>query len=215
MRYSGAVVSGAQSRYFVIEVRAQATIVGIHFKPGGAFALLGVPPGALTDGHANLEGIWGARAIELRERLLAAGNTQERFRILDTALIQKLQLQEKTRQRDEVTFALQRLFKTNARVDRVAADVELSHRRFIELFAAEVGIAPKVFSRVGRFQRALNLAKHGALPDWTQLALTCGYFDQSHLIREFVSLSGFSPKKLLQGSAEVEGHQAALAGRRG
>jgi AraC-like DNA-binding protein len=113
-----------------------------------------------------------------------------------------------------VQFALRQLLKTNARVERVAADVDLSHRRLIEIFAAEVGVSPKVFNRVGRFQRALNLAKQGESADWTQLALMCGYFDQSHLIREFGSLSGLSPTELLERSAAMEGHHAALAARR-
>jgi len=85
----------------------------------------------------------------------------------------------------------------------------------IELFAAQVGVAPKIFSRIGRFQRALTLAKQDESLDWPQLALDCGYFDQPHLIREFVSLSGLSPRELLQRSAVMEGHHAALAGRRG
>jgi AraC-like DNA-binding protein len=211
MHFSGAVASGAQGGYFVVDVRARASIVGVHFKPGGAFALLGVPPGSLTDEHADLEALWGARAIELRERLCAVGDVGERFRILDRELLRRLR--SAARPRGEVAFALRRLLATNARVDRVAAEVELSHRRLIEIFAAEVGVAPKVFSRVGRFQRALNLAKQGEAADWPQLALRCGYFDQPHLIREFVSLSGLSPVDLLQRSAAVKGHHAALAGR--
>lgn len=211
--YSGAVVSGAQSRYFVIDVKAHASIIGIHFKPGGAFPLLGVPPGALTDEHANLEAIWGARARELRECLCAANDADQRFAILDADLLRRIDTA--ARPREEVRFALRRLFRTNARVERVAAEVELSHRRLIELFAAQVGVAPKVFGRIGRFQRAFSLAKNEVTLDWPQIALRCGYFDQPHLIREFVSLSGLSPMELLQRSAVMEGHHAALAGRRG
>ena len=207
-RYSGAVVSGAQSSYFVIDVQPRASIIGVHFRPGGASALLGVPPGALTDEHANLEAIWGMRASELRERLCAARDVAWSFRILDSAL--RRRLSSTARPRGEVSFALRALMRTNARVERVAKDVELSHRRLIEIFAAEVGVAPKVFGRIGRFQRALTLAKREARLDWPQLALSCGYFDQPHLIREFVSLSGLAPTELLQRSAAVEGHHAAL-----
>jgi AraC-like DNA-binding protein len=212
-RFSGAVVSGAHGRYFSLDVQARSTIVGIHFRPGGAFPLLGVPPGTLMDWHANLEAAWGPRAIELRERLCAARDSSERFRILDGEFMQRLL--RAVRPRDEVKFALPRLFRTNARVDSVAADVDLSHRRFIEIFSAEVGVAPKVFSRVGRFQRALSFAKKEEAPDWPEMALRAGYFDQPHLIREFVALSGLSPIQLLQRSRAVPGHHAALAPRRG
>jgi AraC-like DNA-binding protein len=212
-RYSGAVISGAQSGHFVVNVQAHASIIGIHFRPGGAFALLGAPPGVLADAHANLETVWGARAVELRERLCNAGDIAQRFQILDSELRRRLSSAAKLR--DEVSFALRKLLRTNARVERVARDVELSHRRLIEIFAAEVGTSPKVFGRIGRFQRALGQAQRQASLDWPQLALSCGYFDQPHLIREFVLLSGLSPMELLARSAVVEGHHAALARSRG
>src|SRR5262249_7320549 len=142
-------------------------------------------------------------------RLCTARSLEERFRILDRELTGRLA--SATPSREEVAFALRRLLVRNARIDRVAAEVELSHRRFIQLFAAAVGVAPKVFSRVGRFQRALTLAKQEPEPAWSDLAFACGYADQPHLIREFVSLAGLSPLELLQRSAAVEGHHAALA----
>lgn len=212
-RYSGAVVSGAQSRYFVIDIRAYASIIGAHFRPGGAFALLGVPPGALTDEHADLQAIWGLSAIELRERLCAVDDVEERFRILDDELMRRFS--SAARLRDEVSFAIRRLLRTNARVKHVAAEAQISHRRLIEVFAAEVGVAPKLFGRIGRFQRALTMARQEGARDWPQLALKCGYFDQPHLIREFVLLSGLSPTELLERSAVMQGHHAALASRQG
>ncbi len=209
-RYSGAVVSGAHRGYFIIDTREHASILGVHFKPGRAFPLLGAPPGLLTDQHVNLEAIWGARAGELRERLCTARDLSQRFQILNGELTRRLT--SEARQRDEVKFALRQLLTTNARVGRVAAAVDLSHRRLIEIFTAEVGVAPKVFSRVRRFQRALTLAKQSASPDWARAALTCGYFDQSHLIRDFVSLSGLPPVELLHRSVGVKPLHAALAG---
>jgi AraC-like DNA-binding protein len=135
------------------------------------------------------------------------------FRLLDGEFTRRLR--RAPQPRDEVKFALRRLLMTNARVDNVAAAVDLSHRRFIEIFSQEVGTTPKVFSRVGRFQRALIGAKQGVSPDWSQLALTYGYFDQSHLIREFVSLSGLPPTELVRRSAAAQGHHAAIAERSG
>ena len=211
--YSGTVVSGAHRGYFVVDTRAHASIIGVHFSPGGAFPLLGVPPGSLMDKHVDLAAIWGTRAAHLRERLCVARDLDERFQILGDELTRRLN--SAVHSRDEVKFAIRQLMRTNARVSQVAAAVELSHRRLIEIFTAEVGIAPKVFSRVQRLQRALALAKQEASPDWTQVAATCGYFDQPHLIRESILLSGLSPKELLRGSADVKVHHAALAQHQG
>jgi AraC-like DNA-binding protein len=210
-RYSGAVVSGVHRRFFVIDTRAHASIIGVHLRPGGAFPLLGAPPASLTDKHANLEAMWGAQAAELRERLCTARDLGERFRLLDDELVRRLR--PAVRQRDAVRVALRRLALTNARVGRVASEIELSSRQLIQIFTAEVGVAPKAFARTWRFQRAFALARRDKAPDWAQLALHCGYCDQSHLIRDFVALSGLSPSALLLSSADVKQHHAALVSR--
>ena len=77
-----------------------------------------------------------------------------------------------------------------ARVRDFAEAVGLSQRRFMEVFTAEDGLTPKLFSRVQRLQQAL--ARRTPAPEWAQLASDCGYFDQSHLIRDFVEFSGYS-----------------------
>ena len=70
-RFRGALVSGPYGRAFAVETRAHASIVGVHFKPGGAAGVLGVPAAELADVHVELEALWGRRAVELRDRLSA------------------------------------------------------------------------------------------------------------------------------------------------
>jgi AraC-like DNA-binding protein len=62
----------------------------------------------------------------------------------------------------------------------------------IEVFKTEVGLTPKLFYRVQRFQRILALMRRVSAPSWSRLALDCGFFDQSHLIRDFVEFSGLA-----------------------
>ncbi|HVF15298.1 MAG TPA: helix-turn-helix domain-containing protein, partial [Steroidobacteraceae bacterium] len=71
----------------------------------------------------------------------------------------------------------------------------LSARRLTRLFAIEVGLTPKLYARVKRFQHMFKSMRHPQL-DWSELAVTCGYFDQSHLIRDCKSISGFTPTEL-------------------
>src|SRR5262249_56739097 len=82
---------------------------------------------------------------------------------------------------------------TAVKVRDVARRVGLSQRRFIQIFTAEVGLTPKLYGRVRRFQRARELVRTATEPDWAVLALACGFFDQSHLIRDFGEFSGLSP----------------------
>lgn len=195
-RLGGAIVSGTYRGPFVIDTREHASVVGVHFKPGGAFPFLGMPVRELADSHIDLETLWGPTARELRERLCEASTAPDRFRILEEALLARLPATK--RRHGAVRFAVDGLGTGGTTVGGLAAEVGLSHRRFIEVFAAEVGLTPKVFGRIRRFQRALDRIGKTARPDWARLALACGYFDQSHFIRELVSFSGLTPEELLR-----------------
>jgi hypothetical protein len=84
------VVSGAYWKGFVSDTEEEAFIMGIHFKPGGAFPFLGVPADKLADMHIDLEMLWGRAAIRLRERLCEASTAAERFHLLEETLIDHL-----------------------------------------------------------------------------------------------------------------------------
>jgi AraC-like DNA-binding protein len=207
-RHSGTVASGAQRRYFVVDPRAHASMVGIHFRPGGASPFLGVPPGELTDRHVDLENLWGRSAIELRERLCAAATAADRFAILEDAL--QSNLSRTRRSHPAVPLAVEQLARPGITVGEVAARLDLSRRRLIEVFTAAVGLTPKRLSRVLRFQRVSAMARRTRSPDWAQLAHTCGYYDQSHLIGDVQEFTGASPGQMLRSSQRVMDHHLAL-----
>jgi AraC-like DNA-binding protein len=191
-RYPGAVVSGAFSRCFGIDTREHASILGVHFKPGGAFPFLGLPLHELADSHVDLETLWGPEARCLRERLCGAAPMQ-RFSILESALRDRLRA---VQHHPAVLQALAQLSRGAVPVGDLARQCGLSHRRLIEVFRAEVGMAPKRFSCLRRFERAAVFARANT-PDWAQLALACGYSDQSHMIADFVAFSGLTPSQFL------------------
>jgi AraC-like DNA-binding protein len=210
-RYSGAVVSGAYRRFFVIDARDHASIVGAHFRPGGAWAFLGVPPGELADRHIDLAMLWGRSALELRERLCAAATSAERFALLERVL--RSRMLDCRPGHPAVPIALEQLSRARVTVGEVAAVVQLSRRRFIEVFTTEVGMTPKRLSRILRFQRATRLARRVDTPDWARLARACGYFDQSHLINDIGEFTGTSPRQLVPASAEVKELHLAVPDR--
>jgi AraC-like DNA-binding protein len=192
-RYSGALISGAYGRGFVSDTFEETSIIGVHFEPGGAFPFLGLPAGELADTHVDLEDLWGRPGRWLRERLCAAATPLERFRLMEEALT--AHLFGPLQRHRTVDFALHAFVSTGgrARISDVSARVGLSRRRFIERFTAEVGMTPKLFCRIQRFHRILTLLRRRGAPDWADLALECGYFDQSHLIHDFVTFSGVTP----------------------
>jgi AraC-like DNA-binding protein len=194
----GCVVSGPRSEFFVIDTEGESSTVGVHFKPGGAFPFLGVSPSELKDQSVALECLWGAGSARLRERLLAARTRAEKFRVMEYCLLEHLY--KPLARHAAVSFALQQFFPARRPlpVARVVEQVGFSQRRFIQLFNDEVGLTPKLFCRVSRFQRVIRAAHaHGEI-DWAEVALDCGYYDQAHFIHDFQSFAGITPSAYLQ-----------------
>jgi len=205
--HAGAVVSGAFTRSFVVDTREHASLVGVHFKPGGARAFLGAQADEFSDIHVDLAALWSpAAADRLRDALGSAAVGAERFAILEDMLRERLVPSLAGRR-----FVRALLSRPEASVAEVAECFGRSHRSFIEVFSAEVGMTPKLFQRIQRFQHAFALAGEARKPAWAQLALDCGYFDQSHLIRDFVELAGVTPAEYARGrGAPVKRDHIAL-----
>jgi AraC-like DNA-binding protein len=189
--FSGAFFSGAYARPLFVDTREH--VIGVHFKPGGAFRFLGIPASELTDIHVDLDTLWGRSSQELREQLCAAANPARRFRVLEKALVARL---ENTLEEHRAVRAALDIFERDAgeaRTRDLAGQLGLSQRHFIKVFSSQVGVTPKLFGRVQRFQRAADLTRRSSTPHWADIAAACGYFDQSHLIHDFQTFSGLSP----------------------
>src|SRR5262245_52986160 len=143
-RFRRAIVSGCYGAPFEIDARVHASVIGVHFRPGGAARILGFRPGEIADAHVGLEDVWGRRAAELRERLCGEPDPLERFRILERALVARLP--PDPRQRTAVGAALSILGGSGVEVGEVVRWLGMSRRRFIEIFTEDVGMTPKRYS---------------------------------------------------------------------
>jgi AraC-like DNA-binding protein len=208
-RFTGSVVSGPYSTCFMSDTLEEASIMGVHFRPGGALPFLGRPAGELGDTHVDLQAIWGRVAGELREQLCAARTAPQRFRLLERLLKRLLagRLAGRPTHHGAVDIALRLIMTTRGRmrVRDIAKAVDLSERRLTDIFRNEVGLTPKVFNRIQRFQAALALARETPRPAWAELAIACGYFDQSHLIQDFVQFSGCTPADYVRQQNVLDG----------
>jgi len=202
---SGATVCGAHSESFEIETKP-ALVLGAHFKPGGAFPFLGVPAGELHNARVSLETLWGTNAGALRDQVLAAKTWAAKFGVLEQML-----MKQSTRpfvRHPAVEFALNEFHAaTHVRtVAEVVDKIGFSPRRFIQLFRNEVGLTPKVYRRIHRFQQLLQRVHGAQRIDWAHVAVECGYYDQAHFISDFRAFSGLNPTAYLQAQGEHLNH---------
>ena len=196
-RLPGSILSGPHGAYFLIGTAEQASVLGVAFTPGGAAPFLHMPASEVRDLLVSLEDVWGAEAHGLRERLLEA-TPDGRFAILESWLLQ--QACGDLTQHPAVTHALTEFGGVPhiQSVSEVTDHVGLSSRRFIEVFDDEIGLTPKLYCRIRRFQHAIRLVHESDDVDWADLAARVGYYDQSHLIGEFQEFSGLNPSAYLK-----------------
>jgi AraC-like DNA-binding protein len=217
--FAGALISGPYAGSFVSDTREESGILGVHFKPGGAPGILRLPTRDLRNIHIDLKTIWGPAGTALRDRLCSLNEPTDKFRLLEQVFMERIS--PRASRHAIVRVALDLLMRSHGQVKTrdIAKAVSLSQRRFIELFTAEVGLGPKLFGRIQRFQYAVTRFRNTRDISWAQLAVECGYFDQSHLISDFVEFVGLSPgnywhrqSSLDRAGTHVKRHHLPLAG---
>jgi AraC-like DNA-binding protein len=187
---STAVVGGARARFYIRDISTPLCSVGAQLRPGAARLLFGAHAGELAGRHTALEDLWGGRVASMRDRLGEAASLEARLDALEQLLAERLPAVHGLH--PAVARALEQLV-TATNVHDVVRSSGYSHRRFIELFVHAVGLTPKVYSRVHRFQRALHRARVPGSDSWASVAAAAGYSDQSHFNREFRDCVGITP----------------------
>lgn len=181
-------VTGLQESTRTYSYLGRTGSVLVRFTPQGV-ARLGVPAAELANRSVALdELIARARVEEVSERIQAAPDDTSRV-----ALVQGF-LQELPFARDPVvTRALERLTDPNGSlsVAAIAAELALSERQMERRFLSRVGMMPKRFARLARFQRAVSLMESGRA--LAAVAQHAEYYDQSHFVREFRTFAGCTP----------------------
>jgi len=107
-----------------------------------------------------------------------------------------------------VTYAL-RAFQNSPHVKSVAdvsREIGWSRRWLCQAFGESVGMTPKRYSRLLRFQKVVRQVASGHRIDWADLALSSGFFDQAHLAHEFRAFSGLSPERFLAADRPSPNH---------
>ncbi len=187
-----AFVSGLHDRPAIVRQNDKAFGLHVFIKPLGVKAILGVASPDISSVVLSLADIWGSRAEALIETLLDATAWSQRFAIMDRAFASKL---NPVIPRPEISWSWERLAKSRGSVpvQQLADEIGYSRRHFSQHFRNEIGVSPKLAARLFRFEHACRLIADSRL-GLAHVALSCGYYDQAHLTREWYALAGCSPK---------------------
>lgn len=187
-----ALVSGLQHAPAIVRQDRDALGLHIFIKPLAVRAILGIASTGISSLVLSLSELWGKRAGDLVDMLLAVDDWQQRFAILDLAFISKL---APGGVNSEVSRAWERLSRSHGSlpVQELADRAGYSRRHFSELFREGTGVTPKMAARLFRFEYACRLIADKRLA-LANVAASSGYYDQAHLTREWDALAGCSPE---------------------
>lgn len=195
-------IVGVQRGLFSETIEDRGRVVGVRFRPGGFRPFLGAPVSTITDRYVPVEEIFGPRAREVADAIIAADRPGALALMGDF-------LRSRAPRRpdpaiDEVAEIVERLDAESAivRVADLAAAAGVSTRRLQRLFSEYVGAGPKWVIRRSRMREAAERAAAGADVDWAELAADLGYADQAHFIRDFTATVGLSPTRYARECAE-------------
>ena len=201
-------IVGMRTRYSILETASVRSIIGVVFRPGGARPFFDPPADEFYNRAAPLDDLWGSASRNLRDCLLEAPGPAARLGILAAEL--RRRLGEPRNVNAAVQYALEE-FGCNPRATRVlevACDTGFSRRRLTQLFREEVGLTPKLYCRLHRFQQVISRIASGGRVNWSQVSLEGGYYDQAHMAHEFREFSGISPAEWLSSKRPFQNHAA-------
>ena len=193
-----AFAAGAMTKPLVVAGAHPRLYMAVRFKPGFAFAALGVPAAEMTDDRVSFELLGRDGGAEVA--LVAAQPTAERRLGAFVEFVRRRLFGGVARVPDSVRAAVHHILSAGGalRIESLASNIGVTRQGLAKQFATHVGLTPKTLARITRTRRALARADaaRAAYPrnvDWSAIAYELGYCDQAHLIDEFKSITGHTP----------------------
>jgi AraC-like DNA-binding protein len=187
------LLAGQTTRAVQVRPSGRARMVGARLRPDGARHLFAVPQHELTDGIHPLSQIDGRLSRALCDDVTGRASPEAMAAAVDAALLRAMPVPARASPASAaVALALWR--RGLVRVDDLAAHAGVTARQLERLFQDRVGLSPKTFLRITRFQEVLRAVRDGSTASsWASIAADCGFYDQSHFIRDFKAFVGISP----------------------
>ena len=191
-------IAGLRHEFLTISALPGSSMLVVRFREGMAYPVLQLPVGLLRDQVLPADLTLDPEISRLREQLVNAPTPEEKFAFTLAFLTKRIS--RATEIHPAVAFAVEKILASPAlvSVDALARKTGWSHKHLVSLFDKFVGVSPKEFVRICRFQKAVADIGASAAVDWARLVYDCGYYDQAHFIKDFKRFSGLSPAAYLE-----------------
>jgi AraC-like DNA-binding protein len=175
---------------------------GVFFKPFASWQLFRIPPAQFADQTFDAHAVLGPWITELWLKLAERETFSDRVRLATETL---LPFAEHATPQTRTMAAGESLLEADSgmRIEQLARDSCMTVRTFERKFVEEMGLSPKLFARLRRFQMALD-RKRASGARWLDVAQDLGYFDQMHMVKEFRAFGGDAPSRVLQSCGDLQ-----------
>lgn len=190
--------SGFRTIPITIPSGRESEMLIVQFKKGRAFPFLMEPMQKLTNLVVDAELAISPAMLSIREQLLETLTPGDKFQVLEQCLLKHYRT--KLQVNPFVDFAIATIVTSPNQysIKQISAKAGYSQKHIIKLFKEGVGVTPKAFLKVIRFQKAIQQIEAQHTVDWPAIAYDCGFYDQSHFIADFKRFSGFTPSEYIK-----------------
>ena len=198
------VVSGQCKNYYDITLSGELTVFSVYFFPHTLSLFIDIPLNEINNYSIPLKDLI-PDAGRLEEDISAANSFKEKVKIIETFLLNRLTQHKNNLQIRRISHAINMInhSKGNLSIDLMASETCLSRKQFERIFKQHVGNSPKQFLKTIRFQNAINIREETKSTSLTELAFECGYYDQSHMISDFIKFSGKTPREYFKEAQAI------------
>ena len=184
---------GQMKRPVLLRPTGRIDVFGIRFRPAGAYLFLTVPARDITGRFVRLDELENPIFSELGVRVEDAATVSDRIGLAERTLAGQLANDNQSDLIAETAVEIVLRRRGCVSIGQVAAALGISRRQLERKFSVCVGIGPKMFCRIIRFQHIFHAVEQRDVRRWAEVALACNYYDQAHLIKEFKEFSGHTP----------------------
>ena len=191
-------IVGTMTKPIFAELKDCVNLIAVRFKPGGYLHFFDIPAYNLTDKIVPYEMVSPGNSHNLIERLILEKHIDSKIKLLQNYLENLLINNDKND--STVKNALNNILERegNISISELSENVNISQRQLCRKFENWIGVSPKGFCRIIRFQTIIHMLKNQSECNLLSTALNSGYYDQSHFIHEFCSLYGLTPLEYLK-----------------
>jgi AraC-like DNA-binding protein len=199
--YRDSWVAGLQRRPLLIEPcfdakRVPSHLMAARLRPEGAYAFFGLPMDELSNEVIDLDLLSRRSFSTVHAQLLETASRAERFALLEALVHERVAAQ--FRVRPFIRWASAQIERTHGavRILDLCRELGVSRKHLNQWFQRQVGLAPKQYAGVARFQQLVAHIARRPATDWSELAQNCGFYDQAHLVHDCHAFAGMAPTAL-------------------